>query len=196
MTARTDNRGYSYPECTPPLVKDRSDIGFLRDLAEQVNTDAGLIEFTLQEFLEKPDAARIAFGGSIDTTTTATDFTGRVPYDTVTYDNTAGSTDLGANALRPIEKGWYLFTSTLRCTNGGNQFMMLRHLRNGRAGTVRRFEGPSFPINGNEENMACSDMLRMEAGDSVQTQFLTSGTGGSYTFEGRLTMIQLYKLDV
>lgn len=196
MTARTDNRGYSYPECQPPLVKDRSDIGFLRDLAEQVNADAGLIEFTLQEFLEKPDAARIAFGGAINTTTTSTDFTGRVPYDTVTYDNTPGSTDLGANALRPIEKGWYLFTSTLRCTNGGNQFMMLRHLRNGRAGTVRRFEGPSFPINGNEENMACSDILEMQPGDSVLTQFLTSGTGGSYTFEGRLTMIQLYKLDV
>lgn len=196
MTDRTDNRGYSYPECAPPLVKDRSDIGFLRDLATQVNTDAGVMDFQLQEFLEKPDAARIAFSGSINTTHVGTDFIGRVPYDVITYDNTAGSTDLDSDALRPIERGWYLFVSTLRCTNGGQQFMMMRHLRNGRAGTVRRFEGPAYPINGNEENYAVSDVLEMQAGDSVQTQFLTSGVGGTYTFEGRLTMIQLYKLDV
>lgn len=196
MTDRTDNRGYTYPECSPPLVKDRSDIGYLRDLAEQVNTDAGLIEFTLQEFLEKPDAARMSFSGTLTGTGAANGTTLKIPYDTVTYDNTTGSTDVGAGGLRPVERGWYMFTSTVRCTNGGEQGLMVRHLRNGRAGTVRRFEGPSFPINGNEENMSCSDMLEMQAGDSVLTQILLDGVAGTFTFEARLTMIQMYKLDV
>lgn len=196
MVDRTDNRGYSYPQCSPPLVKDRSDIESMRDLAQQVDADAAQIDFSLQEFLEKPDAARIAFTGTITTSGALNGTMARVPYDTVTYDNTTGSTDLTANALRPVERGWYLFTSTLRCTDGGEQSLSVRHLHNGRAGTVRRFEGPSFPINGNEENMACSDVLELQAGDSVQTQLLASGVAGTFTFEGRLTMIQLYKLDV
>lgn len=196
MTDRTDNRGYPYPECEPPLVKDRSDIAFLRDLAVEVNSDANLMDFNLQEFVEQPDAARISFNGTITTSGLISGSIHRVPYDLVTYDNTPGMTDLSVNAIRAIERGWYMMTSTIRCTNGGEQSIMIRHLRNGQAGTVRRFEGPSYPINGNEENMATSDVLLLEAGDSVQTQIKTNGLAGTFTFEGRLTIVQLYKLDV
>lgn len=196
MTDRTANRGYPYPECEPPEVKDRSDISQLRDLAEAVNTDANLMDFQLQEFVERPNAARIAFAGGVTTSGLITGFIFRVPYDSVTYDNTSGMTDLTVNAIRSVERGWYMITSTLRCTNGGEQAMMMRHLRNGRAGTVRRFEGPSYPINGNEENMTCSDVLLLDVGDSVQTQAKVNGIGGTFTFEGRLTVEQIYKLDV
>src|SRR5689334_7478022 len=121
MADRTDNRGYIYPECDPPLTKDRSDIDWLRQLAVQVDSDASGVDFKLQEFLEKPDAVRIGFTGAVLTSGSGSGFQFTVPYDFVTYDNTIGSTALGNFAIRPRERGWYMFTSTVRCTNGGEQ---------------------------------------------------------------------------
>jgi len=195
MVKRTDNRGYVYPECDPPLVKDRSDIDYLRELAVEVNNDAATLDARLLEFIEKPDAARIGFTGSITTSGAANGFLFKVPYDFTTYDNTAGLADFTANGIRILERGWYLFTSSLRCTNGGEQTTLIRHLRNGND-EGRRLEGPSFPINGNEENMMTSDFLQCEVGDVVTTQAKQAGVGGTYTFEGRMSCLQLYKLDV
>lgn len=195
MVDRTDNRGYIYPECDPPLVKDRSDIDYLRELAVQINNDAAVMDARLLEFIEKPDAARIAYTGTVTTTGAGNGFYFRVPYDTTTYDNTSGSVDLGANGVRVLERGWYMFTSTLRCTNGGGQGMCLRHLRNGND-EGRRPEGPSAPISANEENMSTVDIMQCSAGDLVTTQGFVDGAAGTFTFEGRLSMLQLYKLDV
>lgn len=195
MVDRTDNRGYIYPECDPPLVKDRSDIDYLREFAVQVNNDAATLDSRLLEFIERPDAARIAFTGAIATSGSGNGFYFRVPYDVTTYDNTSGSVDLTANGIRVLDRGWYAFTSSLRCTNGLEQFMCVRHLRNGND-EGRRVEGPSIPINGNEENMTTMDMMQCEAGDLVTTQGFVAGVAGSFTFEGRLSMFQLYKLDV
>jgi hypothetical protein len=195
MVDRTDNRGYIYPECDPPLVKDRSDIDYLRELAVQINNDAARMDADLLEFIERPDAARIAYTGTVTTTGSGNGFYFTVPYDTLTYDNTAGMVDLGANGIRVIERGWYLFTSSLRCTNGGSQGTSVRHLRNGRD-EARRLEGPSAPISASEENMATVDFIQCSAGDLVTTQGFQDGAGGTFTFEGRLSCIQLYKLDV
>lgn len=195
MVDRTDNRGYIYPECDPPLVKDRSDIDYLRQLAVDVNGDANGVDFTLQEFLEKPDAVRLAFTGIVNTTGSGNGFQFTVPYDTVTYDNTTGSTSLGDFAIAPQERGWYMFTSTVRCTNGGEQATSVRHLLNG-ADNGRAFEGPSFPINGNEENMSVVDIMQCDVNDVITTRVLQSGVAGAFTFECRLSMIQLMKLDV
>jgi hypothetical protein len=195
MVDRTDNRGYVYPECDPPLVKDRSDVDYIRELAVQVNNDAARMDAALLEFIERPDAARIAFGGPITTSGSGNGFYFTIPYDVLTYDNTAGMVDLGANGIRVRERAWYLFTSSVRCTNGGQQGTSVRHLRNGRD-EARRLEGPSMPINGNEENMATVDFLQCNAGDLVTTQAYQDGPGGTFTFEGRMSAIQLYKLDV
>lgn len=195
MVDRTDNRGYIYPECDPPLVKDRSDIDYLRELAVQINNDAARMDADLLEFIERPDAARIAYTGTVTTSGSGNGFYFTVPYDTLTYDNTAGMVDLGANGIRVIERGWYLFTSSLRCTNGGSQGTSVRHLRNGRD-EARRLEGPSAAISASEENMATVDFIQCSAGDLVTTQGFQDGAGGTFTFEGRLSCIQLYKLDV
>lgn len=195
MVDRTDNRGYIYPECDPPLVKDRSDIDYLRELAVQINNDAARMDDRLLEFIERPDAARIAFTGAVTTSGSGNGFYFTVPYDTLTYDNTAGMVDLGANGIRVLERAWYLFTSTVRCTNGGQQGTSVRHLRNGRD-EARRLEGPSAPISATEENMGTVDFIQCSVGDLVTTQCYQDGPGGTFTFEGRLSVIQLYKLDV
>jgi hypothetical protein len=160
-----------------------------------VNNDAARMDAALLEFIERPDAARIAFSGPITTSGSGNGFYFTIPYDVLTYDNTAGMVDLGANGIRVRERAWYLFTSSVRCTNGGQQGTSVRHLRNGRD-EARRLEGPSMPINGNEENMATVDFLQCNAGDLVTTQAYQDGPGGTFTFEGRMSAIQLYKLDV
>lgn len=199
MTDRTPNRGYIYPECDPPLVKDRSDIAFMQELAQQVDADAGGLDIKIVTLLEKPDAARIAYNGPI----TVAGITGTagslflIPYNVTTYDNTAGSTDLVAGGLRVRERGWYMFTSSMRCTNGGAQDSLIRHMRNNLTYQEgRRLEGPSATINGNEENMATSDILLCQVGDLVQTQVKFNNANGTFTFECRLSMVQLLPLDV
>lgn len=197
MANRTDNRLYPYPECDPPLVKDRSDIDYMRELAEAVNTDATALDARLVDFVEKRDAARIAFASTVTTTGAAAGTTFTIPYSSVTYDNTAGSTDLGAFALKPLERGWYMFVSTVRCTNGGAQSLVIRNRQNGSSLAVgRRFEGPADVITGSESSMECSDIFLCQVGDTIQTQAKVSGAAGSFTYEARLTMMQLFKLDV
>lgn len=195
MVNRTDNRLYIYPECDPPLVKDRSDIDYLRELAVEVNNDAATLDARLQDFVEKPDAARIAFAGNVTILgTPGASFL--VPYNVTTYDNTAGSVDLASNALVPLERGWYAFCSQVRCTNGGGVNMGVRH---GKSGTVyqkpRRYEGMSSPITANEDSMTTFDVLRCDAGDFIRTRVITDGIAGTYAWEARLSMIQLHKLD-
>lgn len=197
MVNRTDNRLYVYPECDPPTVKDRSDIDYMRELATEVNTDAGAMDARLQDFVERRDAARIGFASTVTSTGAANGFIFQVPYSSVTYDNTAGSTDLGSFALKPRERGWYMFVSVVRCTNGGDQSMMIRHRRNGLTFQEgRRFEGPSGQMSATGESMACSDIILCQPDDIIQTQVKVNGAGGTFTYEARLTMQQLLKLDV
>lgn len=196
MTKRTANRLYVYPECNPPLVRDRSDIDFMHQLAVEINNDAATLEFDLQELIEKPDCARISFAGTVTTTGAANGTQFNVPYDTITFDNTTGSTDITSNALRPLQRGWYFVASTVRCTDGGEQQMVINHRRNSRTyQDGRRYEGPSQPITANEENMSRVDIMSANAGDLIQSQVKVSGVGGTFTFEARLAMFQLINLD-
>lgn len=198
MADRTPNRLYPFPECEPPLVKDRSDIADVRDLAVAVNDDMDGIETSIEELIERPDSARISFSGALTTSSTAfSDHVQIVPYDNVTFDNTGTSTDLAADALRISERGIYLFTTQIRCTDGGEQNLSVRHVRNGLSFEEgRRFEGLSFPAVTTQSAVTTSDVLICQVGDLIQSQFRTNGVDGTYTFESRLTMVQLVKLDI
>jgi hypothetical protein len=202
MTDRTPNRGYPYPECAPPLVKDQSDIEDLRDLAQAVNTDAQMLDDRIEDLIERPDSARIGFAGVLPVTGSAgtSETVQLIPYNSITYDNTGTSTDLSSFALRVSERGWYLFATQLRCTDGGAQQLSARHVRNGLSFEEgRRFEGQAFPAVGAQSATTTSDVLLCQVGDLIQTQIRTDDDGGgfgNFTFESRLTMVQLVKLDV
>lgn len=197
MTDRTPNRRYSFPECDPPLVKDRSDIIFLRDLAEEVNADMNGLDSRIVEVIEFPDATRLAYVGTIVLTSTINSgglYT--IPYNFTSYDN-AGAADLTANGIRIQERGWYMFTSSIRCTDGGGQELMCRHMRNGLTFQEgRRLEGTSFPVTANDESMAVADVMLCQIGDLIQTQGYNFGVNGTFNFDCRLTMIQLVPLDI
>lgn len=201
MTDRTPNRGYIFPECEPPLVKDASDIVYLRDLAEQVNADAGNMDAAILDLWEKPDSARISFSGNLVSNGAVDGQTIRFPYDTVTFDNTAGSTLVGSNALRVLERGWYLVVSSVRCTNGAagtEQNFVIRTLRNGLGSEQgRRFEGITVPVTiGGESTMQCSDVILCQVGDALTTQVKNFGVAGTFNWDGHITMVQMLKLDV
>jgi hypothetical protein len=198
VTDSTPNRSYPFPECEPPLIKDQSDIADLRDLAEAVNDDADAVETLIEELIERPDSARIAFAGTIAVSSTIfSDNVALVPYNSTTFDNTGTSVDLGNDALRVSERGIYLFATQIRCTDGGEQNLSVRHVRNGLSFEEgRRFEGLAFPAVTNQSATTTSDVMICQVGDLIQSQFRTNGVDGTYTFEARLTMVQLVKLDV
>lgn len=199
MTGRTPNRGYSFPECDPPLVKDRSDIGFLRDLAQQVNSDATALDASIVDLIEKPDAARQAFAGNLTIVKSSIgDAVLSVPYNSTTYANPASFSDLTAFGLRTPTRGFYFFTSAVRTTNAGLCDLQVRHLRNGLARTEgRRFEGPGFTVDTTTEtSMQTADLIQCNAGDLVRTQIKLSPIDGTYAFECRLSGILILPLDV
>lgn len=199
MTGRTANRGYHYPECEPPLVKDRSDIGFLRDLAQEVNADAEALDDSIESLIERPPAARIALGGNITITKSSVgDAIFLIPYNSTTYANPASFAELGSNGLRIPERGFYMFTSYLRCTTGGDGNWQLRHTRDGFTHTEgRRFEGPAYPVtSGLDSSMETTDFFPCDAGDLIQTQAKGSPADGTYAFECRLSAILVLPLDV
>lgn len=201
MVSITPNRGYPFPECDPPLVKDASDISQLRDLAEAIDADATAVETRIEEYLEKPDAIRLSWAGNVTGTGFIQAFT--VPYDTITYDNTPGSTDLTASAVVVRERGLYLCTSYVRGIGGvGNDISLeVAHAHNGIIGVSfpgRRFEGLAGSIaTTNEQSMTTTDAIMCFAGDTLQTQARFSGVAAtSVSFEARLSVVQLYRQDV
>lgn len=199
MTGRTPNQGYSFPECDPPLVKDRSDIGFLRDLAQQVNTDGNTLDDKIETLIERPPAARQAFAASLTIVKSSIgDAVLTIPYTTTTYANPASFSDLTAFGLRTPERGFYMFTSYVRTTTAGLCDLQVRHLRNGLARTEgRRFEGPGFTVDtAIETSMETSDVFPCNAGDLIRTQIKLSPVDGTYAFEARLSGILVLPLDV
>lgn len=201
MVSLTPNRGYRYPECDPPEVKDASDIADLRDLAEDVNADADALEARILDFIEQPDAARLSFAGNQFVPNLPGDFIFTVVYDTVTYDNTAGLYDSTFGGLRIIERGLYMVTSYVRLTSVVNTVgdLGVAHLRNGSFGG-RRFEGPSGDINTGgatgDTAMTTSDILICNAGDTIQTHCVIIALSDNYAMEARLSITQIHKLDV
>lgn len=199
MTDRTANRGYPFPECSPPLVKDRSDIGFMRDLAVEVDADAAALNERIQQLITRPDAVRLSFTASLVVTkSSAGDAIFIIPYNLTTYAQPAAFADLTAFGLRVQERGWYLVTSYVQCTTAGAADMQVRHLRNGLARTEgRRFEGPAFPVDtAIDSSMQTMDLMFADAGDLIRTQVKMSPVDGTYAFAARIAAIQIYPLDI
>lgn len=198
----TVNRGYTYPECDPPRVKDASDISQLRDLAEQINDDADALAARIVNVIEEPDAARISFTGNLTTSSTVTNgWIVEIPYNTSGFDS-GGMVDIPDQGIRIVERGWYICASQVRCTNGGDQAIMCRHMRNGKTFSEgRRLDSlstlaiPGSSATGQVQS-STTDTILCEVGDLVQTQIYINGVDGTYSFDANLTVVQLYPLDI
>lgn len=200
----TDLRGYPFPQCQPPLVKDASDIAQLRDLALAIDADAQARSNEILEFWEKPDAAGMTSSATNFPfpflTATHTQFI--VPYDTVSFDNsgTGSLTDVPRNGFVTRERGWYVFTAMVRILGNPGAFTQLgvRFLRANQAtGEGRHYEGAGEYL-GTELAYNAMEIIPCNAGDLVQTQmtFGPTGNSGTVNLGVRSGMLQIRKLDV
>lgn len=189
---RTPQRRYSYPECDPPLVKDRADVPrWMRDLAVQVNGDVGTVANRIFDWQLKPDSARIQYTGG-PYNVGGGEFT--FPFNFVSYDTTGSQmgsvTDNGIYVRYP---GWYAIYSYVQGTNVGNNGLMVRHLKNNQP--QNRFEGPAFPVVGNDTNMTTFDIWPLQTGDLIQTRVRIANLG-FFSYNGNLQVTQLLRTDV
>lgn len=197
----TDNRGYPYPECNPPLVKDASDIEQMRDLALAIDTDIGTLDARLADFLEKPDAARMTLSSTVVVPSTTGDFTFTLSYNTTDYDNTGVISDTAIGGLRLRESGLYLFTSAVRLTHAsiGVSDLALTHAVNGSFGGVRRYEGPSGNMttgSNGDTAMTTSHLVMCKTGDVVQTSCQIVALAATYSVTAALACLQLLHTDI
>lgn len=197
----TANRGYPYPECDPPLVKDASDIEQMRDLALAIDADAGILDARLVDFLEKPDAARMTLSGSTVVPSTTGDFVFTIVYNTVDFDNTSVIADTTGGFLRLRESGLYLFTSSVRLTHA-SQFvtdLAVTHSQNGSFGGLRRYEGPSGNMttgSNGDTAMTSTHVILCKAGDIIKTECQIVALAGTYPTTAALSCVQLLHTDI
>ena len=104
---KTDNYGFPYPECDPPLVKDASQIAQFKALAMAVDAEVQRVDALADDQLTHPPSARatIAVVPVVTTDNLA------VPlFDTTVFASVSwgGSPITTENGLHVYKAGWYL----------------------------------------------------------------------------------------
>lgn len=98
----TANRGYPYPECDPPLVKDTADAPLqIKTLAEAIDDDVTALQALAATALNPPSASISA------NPSTFSPSLGRYTLGTTDFNNTAGMVPAGADGLRAPTDGLY-----------------------------------------------------------------------------------------
>lgn len=117
---QTDDRGYPYPQCDPPYIKDPADLpAQLKLLAEAVDDDVTALSVITADALNPP-------GALIASTTPQAPPAGAAFDYTTTIFTTPGVADLAGNALVCTSPGFYLITGT--CSSTVNNNVQAHHL--------------------------------------------------------------------
>lgn len=158
----TDCLELPFPECAPPLVKDKSDIEQFRDLAVAADTAVQTLADSLSSTLFNTPST-VMSGGSVVAGRDVTHFT-----PTTVTDN-AGQADTAADVIRIAEDGWYMVGGWVSATSASlpNSIgLRIEPIVNG--DTVSNRQGPGQPAVG-AEYVAWADSLFLRAGDTLQT---------------------------
>lgn len=179
----TDNFGFPYPQCNPPLTKDASDIEQLRDLAQAVDAAVQGFDDDVTENLERPDAIRLNNTGAPLTSTLADNL---LLMTTLEFDNTPGDvmTDLTNGGIRIRRDGWYQLGFWISCTVPSDVQARARFLNNGLA--ITNWHPPGGVAVAGALNCAGTELAELGAGDLVQLQSRNDVPGASVTYNARL----------
>lgn len=187
---QTENRGYPYPECDPPLTKDASDIADLRNLAVAVNDDMDEIFTRAADVLVRPDAARMSMTATL--ASTDTEF---IPFlDSRTFDTTGPAnymTPLAEGQLRLVEPGWYTVGCFVVLTSVSLIQARAAFLRNGNTGTFsdRADLGP-----GGVQHINHTADVFVPVGNETLNILVRIGVGSpSYTYTARVWAQQVIR---
>lgn len=176
----TDCLGLPYSECSPPLVKDQSDIEQFRDLAIATDTAVQALDDRITDLLVSPPA--VSMQGSDNSAGLQVDhfYGGSVLFDT---DNMG---DTVSDVMRVQRTGWYMIgTSVLASPPApGILFLRTETLVNGDPLSTQcnAFDGS---VNG--DKAAAVEVAFLNAGDAVTLRTRRTGNPADvvvYNFTG------------
>lgn len=181
-------RGYPYPQCEPPLVKDASFIGQMQTLAEAIDADMTDLEAQAQANLITPQAAYM-----LETPATAWTVNSVQPvYTTTVFETTPGMGDTLSSGIRILTSGWYLLGTYAVVIIGAGTEINARtlFLRNGQPITAAGDQARLATATA--EDPYLSTVAQLSAGDLIRTRIQHSGPGATaYTTQARLWAFQL-----
>jgi hypothetical protein len=180
------SRGYPFPECEPPLVKDASFIGQMEDLAQAINDDVQSVVNFAGEVLIAPDVYR---GANVATNTTSqqVDVVGYA----ATFVNNPDMDEFGG--CRVQKTGWYLLASFTTGTIASTIEIKQLYLRNGQP--LNQFGDAAQIYIPTQQACSQTDVALLNAGDLISVR-VRHETGGSpaWTYQNRLTVFLLDEL--
>ncbi|HEX6518285.1 MAG TPA: hypothetical protein VF049_22180 [Nocardioidaceae bacterium] len=176
-------RGYVFPECDPPEVKDLSDIGQMRALAEAIDADMTGLAATANTALLQPDAIRMISptvsmpaGGNADPV-----------FSTTTWTNNPAM-DGPVGVLAPVS-GWYLVGTFTVITLATDAPRLTGFKVNGGLVTPLS-DQPGVYSGGNATALYLSRTLHLNAGDHL-TVLINSEGGAAYSYTSRLWALRM-----
>lgn len=188
----TDNRGYPYPECDPPLVKDASDIANLRDLAVAVDADVQGVFDLGSDVIARPDACRMGMSAIVASTAASV-----VPVQNfLNFDTTAnlpdpmGDTVNGWINIREV--GWYEIGTFGIFTSATFLGLRSRFLFDGAPATTW---SPQADIAASNNQISQLSVVNYVArpNTTLQAEFRIGAASPSYTYVARIWAQQVIK---
>lgn len=167
-----------FPQCSPPLTKDASDIEHVRDLAEAVDDVVQAFADDIVGKLVRPDACRLLTNVAVVSTLADN----VIPMDAVSFDNKAGAmTDTVNGGIKIVTDGWYQVGAWCRSTVATDVQTRIRFNVNGEPAT--NFQGPGGLVQAGFQDCNGEEELELRVGDviTVSTRNGSPGTSVSYT---------------
>jgi hypothetical protein len=165
----TDNRGYPYPQCQPPLIKDASNAPVqTRALAEAIDADLDTLDALIDSTYQLPTTIlRISASTSVASGS-------MFPFDVTEYDNQGWAT---SSTITVPTAGVFLLTGFALSVLAANvQSLALQFTGNG---SGFHLQGTSPPVTGFGRMTASSITVRTEAGTVFGMRPSYTGTSPS-----------------
>ncbi|MEU2510361.1 hypothetical protein ABZ621_37525 [Streptomyces sp. NPDC007863] len=177
--------GFPYPECDPPRVKDLSDIGQLRALAEAVDGVVQQIATDLNDQLVAPRAARMR-----ESVASAwSPGTANPTLNQVIFAST-GMGDTGAGGIRITRTGWYLIGMYALVIVGTGTEVNARPtiLRNN--ANLLSFGDVGVQVTATAGDVYLSTTAELTAGDLLRPRIATNGAD-SFTVTSHMWALEV-----
>ena len=178
----TFNYNLPYPECSPPLTKDISDIEQFRDLALAVDAEVERIATLADDTIINPDAA-VMFEQSPNPIVSGD----QIPFGFLNFDNTGGQlVDLVNDRFTIRATGFYYVTIYINPNafgTGMNSGVIFR--TNGVDGPRHDQANSSTPVT---THVSAQEVMRLNAGDNITFEYRGS------TFTPGLILAGMYRL--
>lgn len=174
----TECFGFPYPQCSPPLTKDASDIIHVRNLAEAVDAVVQTYADNITDQLVRPDACRMV--NLVAFVSTLTDNV--IPMDATSFDNQPGlaMTDVTNGGIRIVTDGWYQVGAWCRSTVATDVQTRIRFLVNGDPAT--NFQGPGGLAQAGFQDCNGAEVLDLRDGDLINLATRNGAPGTSVSY--------------